>query len=302
MRLAEANLLIRKLKGSTQSVLARCSDGLVYVIKFTNNPLGKEALVGEIIMTRVAKYLRIPVPDWSYISVDRWLIDHTPDVRLEKDGKPIRYSAGIHLGSATPYSCLGIAQVLSFLPPGFEDRIGDLASFTGALVLDAWVGSMKPRKVIFTKDASSSALRPLFLGYHSSLLHVHYGLGGCDVPTHFSANYYDSVTGWDSFEPWLNNVESLRRPELEEMTQGFSEEWRIPRSVGKRCANYLWRRRQSVRGSLQKLTKPPFELFRNWGKSLSPSAAPAVGAVGAGTACGVGIHSGFGNASRVAGR
>ena len=76
----EAVQFVRKLRGSSHSVLTRCSDDHYYVVKFTNNPNGLTALKREVITTRLARRLSLPVPDYSFVYVSDWLLAHTPEI------------------------------------------------------------------------------------------------------------------------------------------------------------------------------------------------------------------------------
>jgi len=65
-RYISANMLIKKQRGMSQSVLAKCSDGGYYVLKFKNNPRGLNALVSEVV-TRV----------WAASSACQYLHTHS---------------------------------------------------------------------------------------------------------------------------------------------------------------------------------------------------------------------------------
>jgi hypothetical protein len=53
---------IRRMRGGAQSHLMRCDDGHYYVVKFRNNPQHSRILANELLGTRMAARLGLPVP------------------------------------------------------------------------------------------------------------------------------------------------------------------------------------------------------------------------------------------------
>ncbi len=74
---------VRRMRGGAQSHLMRCSDGHFYVVKFQDNPQHTRVLANEMLATRLAQAAGLPVPATEVVEVDRWLIEHTPELRFE---------------------------------------------------------------------------------------------------------------------------------------------------------------------------------------------------------------------------
>ena len=53
---------LRALRGGSQSRLMRASDGNHYVVKFRDNPQGSRILANELLASRLAEQLGLPVP------------------------------------------------------------------------------------------------------------------------------------------------------------------------------------------------------------------------------------------------
>ncbi|MGH9781379.1 MAG: HipA family kinase, partial [Candidatus Acidiferrales bacterium] len=53
---------IRRMRGGAQSHLMRCEDENYYVVKFQNNPQGTRILANELLGTRLAARIGLPVP------------------------------------------------------------------------------------------------------------------------------------------------------------------------------------------------------------------------------------------------
>jgi hypothetical protein len=70
---------IRRMRGGAQSHLMRCSDGrnhdLYYVVKFQNNLQHSRVLVNELLGTRLAARMGLPVPPVAFAGMlvfDKW--------------------------------------------------------------------------------------------------------------------------------------------------------------------------------------------------------------------------------------
>ena len=74
---------VRRLRGGAQSQLMRCSDGYLYVVKFQNNPQHRRVLVNEMLVTRIAERLGLPVPTAQVVEVREWLIRHSSEMTIQ---------------------------------------------------------------------------------------------------------------------------------------------------------------------------------------------------------------------------
>ena len=60
---------IRRMRGGAQSQLMLGADGGLWVVKFRNNPQGERVLANELIATRIAEALGLPVPKRDVMEV-----------------------------------------------------------------------------------------------------------------------------------------------------------------------------------------------------------------------------------------
>ena len=90
---------IRRMRGGAQSHLMRCADGHHYIVKFSNNPQHPRVLVNDWLGTRLAEMIGLPVPVPAIVDVHPWLVEHTPDLRLELCGRRTMFTAGLSFGS-----------------------------------------------------------------------------------------------------------------------------------------------------------------------------------------------------------
>lgn len=94
---------IRRMRGGSQAHLLRASDDAYYVVKFQNNPQHVRILANEMMATRLAELLGLPVPPVAIIEVSDWLIANTPELRVQVGATSVPCSSGRQLGSL--YCC-----------------------------------------------------------------------------------------------------------------------------------------------------------------------------------------------------
>src|SRR5271157_5314117 len=139
---------VRRMRGGAQSHLMRCADGHHYVVKFANNPQHPRVLVNDWLGTRLAEMIELPVPVPAIVDVHPWLVEHTPDLRVELGGQRTMFTAGLSFGSRYVVSPLE-GQVHDYLPEGMLGRVRNVCSFAGILALDKWTCNADGRQVAF---------------------------------------------------------------------------------------------------------------------------------------------------------
>src|SRR5437868_10610273 len=106
---------IRRMRGGSQSHLMRASDGGYYVTKFRNNPQHVRVLANEMFATRLGQHLRLPMPRVELIEVSGWLVENTPELRIQMRGVTEMCSAGRQVASRYVSDATN-ATVLDYLP------------------------------------------------------------------------------------------------------------------------------------------------------------------------------------------
>jgi hypothetical protein len=99
---------IRRMRGGAQSHLMRCDDGGYYVVKFQNNPQHLRILANEMLATRLAGCMGLPVPRADVVEVRRELIDLTAElvIQLEQDERLAALAGSLaHVIRASRRSC-----------------------------------------------------------------------------------------------------------------------------------------------------------------------------------------------------
>jgi hypothetical protein len=261
-----ANELVKKQQGSTQSVLACCSDGGSYVLKFFNNPLGPNALISEVVTARLGHLLGLPVADWAFVEVDEGLVNHKQAPLIEEGTVRRRYASGVHFGSRNPLDYRNPTQVMSYFPPSLVGKVEDLPAFAGALVLDAWTGSTGFRQVVYATTPNSSGYSPTFIGHAHSFTPFFEADSKNSRPASHYAEFYDFVRGWGSFEPWLTIAQTATRADLEALVGSFPPEWQVADLLKTNLLQYLLDRQSKIKTNLDALREGEDLRFKNWGK------------------------------------
>jgi hypothetical protein len=135
---------IRRMRGGAQSHLMRCDDGGYYIVKFQNNPQHVRILANEMLGTRLAARLGLPVPRTEVVEVRRELIELTADLVMQLGMGRTSCLAGKQFGSRYPGDPARLA-VNDFLPDEQLRETENLVDFAGMLVFDKWTCNTKPK-------------------------------------------------------------------------------------------------------------------------------------------------------------
>src|SRR5260221_1756896 len=128
---------VRRLRGGAQSHLMRADDGHYYVVKFQNNPQHVRVLANELLATRLAERIGLPVPHADVIEVDAWLIAQTQELHVQMGSKTSGCQPGLQFASRYAVDPL-TGQVFDYLPEAMLERVRNLEAFAGMLAFDKW--------------------------------------------------------------------------------------------------------------------------------------------------------------------
>src|SRR4030081_3727056 len=100
----EAVQHVRRMRGGAQAHLMRADDGHFYVVKFQNNPQHLRVLANELLATRLAEGVGLPVPVTDIVEVREWLIKKAAEGRVDLAGLSSHCKAGLQFGA--PLVCV----------------------------------------------------------------------------------------------------------------------------------------------------------------------------------------------------
>ena len=202
------------------------ADSRLWVVKFQNNPQHLRVLANELIATRLAEAIGLPVPPTDVVEVTDWLIENTSDLYVERGGgRRERCRAGLQFGSLY----VGGEQarhVVDYLPEQELRAVKNVEAFAGVLALDKWAGNCNGRQAVFSRKARERGYRATFIDQGFC-----FNAAGWDFPDKpkrgvYGRNLvYDGVTGWESFEPWLSRIETIAAETLWAIADAVPPEW-----------------------------------------------------------------------------
>jgi len=256
---------VRRMRGGAQGHLMRCSDGHFYVVKFRNNPQHVRVLANEFLATRLAESAHLPVPATEVVEVGEWLVEHTPELNIQLAGTTIRCEPGLQFGSRYVVSPLE-GQVFDYLPAEMLDRVRNLETFAGMLVIDKWTGNANGRQAAFWRKLRERKYTVSFIDQGYCFNAGEWTFPDSPLRGVYARNeVYAGVNGWSSFEPWLTNVESMVEDAVWRASGEIPPEW-YGGDWGalENLAQLLLERRALVRELITAFRMSPRQPFPNW--------------------------------------
>jgi hypothetical protein len=260
---------IRGMRGGAQSHLMRCSDNKFYVVKFRNNPQGVKILANEFAFSHLAQALNLSVPSPKIIEVSEWLVQQSPALSIcIPPNSAMPCESGLQYGSEYAISPLH-GRVLDWLSSDMLMRTRNRTEFAGMFVLDKWACNVDNRQTVFWRRNTERKYSARFIDHGYC-----FGAGDWDFRDHpmrgaYSRNVvYRDITGWESFDPWLTELERLDEACIWDAVSNippvwYSSDW----SSLERLAETLILRRGKVRQLIEQFRDLPQRPFPMWGQS-----------------------------------
>jgi len=259
---------VRRVRGASQPWLVRCEDGASYVVKFQNNPQHARVLANEMLASRLAQRMGLPVAAPAFVEVPRGLLAGNPQMAFDVGDRRDPIQPGTHFGSRFP-GIPSLTLVVDFLPDRLLRRLQNLTvTFLGAFIFDKWTCNCDGRQVIFHRPADDEGSP-----YTVTLIDQGFCFNDGDwtfPDSPIRAIYprrwvYEKVTGMESFEPLLTRIENLNAGELEECTAGIPRQWCEPEPDQlPRLVEALYARRRALRQAIIDARNSSLDPFPNW--------------------------------------
>ncbi|HKD80664.1 MAG TPA: HipA family kinase [Candidatus Angelobacter sp.] len=221
----EAVQHVRRMRGGAQAHLMRADDGHFYVVKFQSNPQHLRVLANELLATRLAERVGLPVPVTEIVKVEQWLIENTPELRTDMAGFARPCKSGLQFGAR--YVCdPAEGQVFDYLPENMLSKVRNLAAFAGILVVDKWLGNANGRQAVFWKKVQERKYTATFIDQGYCFNAGEWNFPDSALRGVYARNYvYQELRGWESLEPWLSRVESFDPAVVHEIAGSIPPEW-----------------------------------------------------------------------------
>jgi hypothetical protein len=253
------------MRGGAQSHLMRCSDGHFYVVKFRNNPQHLRVLANELLATRLAERIGLPVPTTEVVEVNDWLIKHSPELNIQLAGNVIACAPGLQFGSRYVVNPVE-GRVYDWLPVELFYRVRNLDAFAGMLALDKWTGNANGRQAAFWRKGRERKYTATFIDQGFCFNAGEWTFPDYPLRGVFARNEaYARVKSWESFEPWLSRIETMCENEIwsqagEIPPEWYASDWAALESLGLE----LLTRRARVRELITCFRMSPRSPFPEW--------------------------------------
>lgn len=257
---------IRRMRGGAQGQLMLAGDGHLYVVKFRNNPQHTRVLANELLAARLALAVGLTAPEPAIVEVSKWLVENTPELRIELARSTEACAAGLNFGSRYVGGLMP-GQVVDFLPEEELAQIHHAGEFAGILALDKWTGNANGRQAVFARRQRERRYRPHFIDF-----------GYCfhagdwkfeDIPlrgVYYRNSVYRAVTGFDSFEPWLTRLETLSPDVIWQQAADIPPDWYgEDLNALETLVEQLIYRRGRIRELIDDFRRSDRNPFPNWG-------------------------------------
>ena len=257
---------LRRMRGGAQSHLFRCRDGAYYVVKFQNNPQHLRILANEMLATRLAARLGLPVPPVTVVEVSPELVENTADLVMQFATGRVACKPGRQFGSQYPGHPAEVS-VHDYLPDEQLVEIEDLEVFCGMLVFDKWSCNTNGRQAVFFREAGRSRYQALMIDQGFCFNAGEWNFPDAPLRGLYSRQrVYERVTGLDSFEPWLGRLEHrITRAALGEAAERIPPEWYSDDAAAlEELLERLYQRRGRVRELLVSARDSSRQPFPNW--------------------------------------
>ena len=229
-----------------------------------NNPQHVRVLANEMLATRLGLALGLPMPRVEVIEVSNWLIEHTEDLRIQLASQRIPCRSGKQLGSLYVGSP---GMTLDYLPQELLARVSNGEDIARVLVLDKWACNADERQAVYVRKT------PWSRRYSATFIDQGYCFNASewtfpDYPLRgaFANNcVYQSVTGWEAFEPALTRAEEMDTDPVWRCAVDIPEEWYEGDRDGlHRLVEALHSRRCLIRRLISIFRESARNPFPNW--------------------------------------
>lgn len=264
---------IRKMRGGAQSHLMLGSDRNAWIVKFQNNPQHLRVLANELLATRLAAAIGLPVPACDVVEVSAWLIEHTAELIVEHGLVRERCRAGLQFGSQLVGGLMP-GHVADYLPEEPLAQVRNVHEFAGALALDKWTCNANGRQAIFHRKARERRYTATFIDQGFCFNAGEWRFIDAPLRGVYARNaVYRGVTGWESFEPWLTRIEQFDEQKIWAIAETVPPEWYEGNAeVLEKLVQKLLSRRSQVRDLITSFRTSSRQPFPNWDR---PAAATA---------------------------
>lgn len=221
---------VRNLRGGSQPILVRASDGQLYVVKFTNNLQGTNLSFNESMGSELYTACGLAVPQWKPLVVSESFIDRNPDCWMQTEDGRLRPDSGLCFGSRF-LDGDGIC-LLEILPGNSFKRVRHNKSFWLAWLIDICAQHTDNRQALFQEDAKGR-LSAFFIDHG----HMFGGPKGEHQPRFQASQYLDYRVYQSVSSQYLLSFQKIARTldldKLWKSVQKLPDDWKTDSALNR---------------------------------------------------------------------
>src|SRR5208283_2615361 len=225
-------------------------------------------LVNDWLGTRLGEMIGLPMPAVAIVDVHPWLVEHTPELRLELCGQRKMITAGLSFGSRYVVAPTE-GQVYDYLPEPMMAQVRNMRDFAGVLALDKWTCNADGRQAAFWKKARDKKFAACFIDQGYCFNADEWSFPDAPLRGVFGRNdVYRCITGWVSFKPWLSRIENFPESSIWALAEEIPLEWfNADTEALQKLLTNLFARRSRVRELIWSFKESSRNPFPNWSEA-----------------------------------
>ncbi len=206
---------IRKLRGGSQPHLMQVSDGSYYVVKLQGNPQGTKVLANELLASRIAERIGLPVPRAEIVYLPEEI---AAEINFETPEGKLPVCSGIHCGLRIVI-CPLKGRMYEVLPSSELRKIRNRTDLVGAELFDFWTRNLDQRQQIYWRRCAEKKFSVCFIDNGHCF-------GGPEWKFDRTAHPFH-LTEFDEqrLREWIKRIEGVRRAELSMLAAEIPAEW-----------------------------------------------------------------------------
>ena len=120
-----------------------------------NNPQHLRVLANELLATRLAENIGLPVPVTEIVEVSEWLVENTQELHMDLSGLSSRCKPGLQFGAR--YVCdPAEGQVFDYLPESMMPKVKNLLSLPACWWWTSGLGNADGRQAVFMEETNAT--------------------------------------------------------------------------------------------------------------------------------------------------
>jgi hypothetical protein len=255
-----------RMRGGAQAQLMLADDGHYYVVKFQNNPQHRRVLANELLAWTLLDYLGLPAAPGEIVEVSADLIGASAGLYFETAGRREPCRAGLQFGSRCPGDPSRL-PVYDYLPDALLRQVGNVDAFVGMVAFDKWVSNANGRQAVFYRDRARRGFVTWMIDHGFAFRAQHWNFEDRPLTGIYPRTWlYEGVTGYNSFEPWLERITSISLEALDQAARRVPLEWWCEDDADalEKLVLELHRRRKKVAELVRSAKNANRDPFPNW--------------------------------------